>query len=326
MKVVVTGAAGFIGGNLTRELLKDKTVEVIGIDSFTDYYNPEIKRQNVSSLGDRGFTLVEDDLSSMDLTDLLQDVDAVFHQAGQPGVRKSWGSEFETYTRNNIAVTQRLLEAAKSSTTLKSFVYASSSSVYGDAEGFPTHESDLPRPMSPYGVSKLAAEHLVTLYAKNFGVPTTSLRYFTVYGPGQRPDMAFNKFIRAGLRDRKLTIYGDGRQIREFTHVADIVRANIAVLRASPAPGSVINLSGGSSVTVNETLEVLASILQKPLSVEYAAKVAGDVFRTGGSTNRAKELLDWTPTIDIREGLESQVSWMESLPEALFDTHSNHAG
>lgn len=320
MKVVVTGAAGFIGGNLTRELLRNENVSVVGVDNFTNYYNPEIKRLNAKSLTHERFQLVEADLATADLSDIFADATAVFHQAGQPGVRKSWGTDFGTYTRNNVDVTQRLLEMAKVTSTLKSFVYASSSSVYGDAEGYPTRELDLPKPMSPYGVSKLAAEHLVTLYAKNFGVPTTSLRYFTVYGPGQRPDMAFNKFIRAGLLGEDITIYGDGEQVREFTHVYDIVRANLAVLDSSPAPGSVINLSGGSSVTVNETLKILESLLEHPLNINYGATIPGDVFRTGGSTDRAQEILGWSPSINIQDGLESEVRWMKGLPQTILET------
>lgn len=320
MKVVVTGAAGFIGGNLCRELLCHEEIEVLGVDDFTDYYSPDMKRLNAESLSHPRFTLVEADLAEAPLSSIFNDAVAVFHQAGQPGVRKSWGKDFASYLRHNVDVTQRILEQVKNTSTIKSFVYASSSSVYGDAAGYPTTETDLPNPISPYGVSKLAAEHLVTLYGKNFGVPTTSLRYFTVYGPGQRPDMAFNRFIRAGFQSNELTIYGDGEQIREFTHVDDIVRANLAVLKAPPAPGSVINLSGGSSITVNETLCVLGSILEKPLRITYGSKIPGDVFRTGGSTSRAEALLGWSPTVGIEEGLQSQVAWMQGLPKTLVES------
>lgn len=317
MKVVVTGAAGFIGGNICRELLRDESIEVVGVDSFTDYYDPHIKRLNARSLIHPRFKLVDVDLAEADLSGILRDATAVFHQAGQPGVRKSWGKEFSYYTRQNVNATQRLLEEARETNTLKAFVYASSSSVYGDAVAYPTEETHLPNPMSPYGVSKLAAEHLVSLYAQNFGLPTTSLRYFTVYGPGQRPDMAFNKFIKAGLNQTTIEIFGDGEQVREFTHVSDIVAANLAVLKSPPSPGSVINLSGGSSITVNGTLSVLESILEHPLRVRYGNKVPGDVFRTGGSTERARSLLGWAPKIDIEQGLESQVAWMRGLPHKL---------
>lgn len=325
MKVVVTGAAGFIGSNLCQELLRDPQVEVVGIDSFTDYYNPDIKRFNASSLANERFTLLDVDLVDGDLSGLLEGATAVFHQAGQPGVRKSWGTHFADYTRQNIIATQRLLEQAKAVSSIRAFVYASSSSVYGDAVAYPTQESDLPNPMSPYGVSKLAAEHLVTLYAKNFGVPTTSLRYFTVYGPGQRPDMAFTKFIKAGLEGSELTIFGDGEQVREFTHVSDIVSANLGVLKSPPPPGSVINLSGGTSITVNSTLQILETILGQRLQVTYASKVPGDVRRTGGSTMRAEELLGWVPTIGIEEGLESQVAWLRGVPGSLLSSGAGNS-
>lgn len=320
MKVVVTGAAGFIGSNLCRRLLLDPQITVVGIDSFTDYYNPDIKRFNASSLTNPRFTLLDIDLVDDDLSGLLEGASAVFHQAGQPGVRKSWGPYFTDYTRQNIIATQRLLEHAKTVSSIRAFVYASSSSVYGDAVAYPTHESDLPNPMSPYGVSKLAAEHLVTLYAKNFGVPTTSLRYFTVYGPGQRPDMAFTKFIKAGLEGSEVTIFGDGKQVREFTHVSDIVSANLRVLKSPPAPGSVINLSGGTSITVNSTLQILESVLGQRLKVSYTSKVPGDVRRTGGSTTRAEELLGWIPAVGIEEGLESQVAWLRGVPDNLLSS------
>ncbi|MGO4186355.1 NAD-dependent epimerase/dehydratase family protein [Pseudarthrobacter sp. TAF60_1] len=318
MKVVVTGAAGFIGGNLCRELLLNSDLEVVGIDSFTDYYDPKIKRLNVASMIHPRFTLHEVDLGEADLMPILRGATAVFHQAGQPGVRKSWGQDFSIYTRHNISATQRLLEAAKNTPSLKSFVYASSSSVYGDAVEFPTDEMDLPAPVSPYGVSKLAAEHLVTLYAKNFDLPAVSLRYFTVYGPGQRPDMAFNRFIRAGLNGSELSIFGDGEQIREFTHVTDIVAANLAVLQRTLVPGSVINLSGGTSITVNGALQIIESILGRNLNIQHRNKIPGDVFRTGGSTTRARTLLGWTPKVAIREGLESQVAWMRGLSHGLL--------
>lgn len=313
MKVVITGVAGFIGSNLARTLLDRGDVEVLGVDSLTDYYPVDNKLRNLERLQDDKFDFVDGDLATVDLGPLLRGASAIFHQAGQPGVRKSWGDEFGVYTTQNVLVTQKLLEAARSIDTLEAFVYASSSSVYGDAESYPTSEMDRPMPMSPYGVTKLAAEHLATLYGKNFGVPTVSLRYFTVYGPGQRPDMAFNKFFRAALDDQPIPVYGDGTQIREFTHVEDIVEANIRAWQRRPPAGSVINLSGGSSVTVNQVLAKIAEITGKNLNVEHLEKVAGDVFRTGGSTQRAKDLLDWQPMIDIDAGLRSEYEWMQGL-------------
>ncbi|WP_028644637.1 NAD-dependent epimerase/dehydratase family protein [Nocardioides sp. URHA0020] len=316
MKALVTGVAGFIGSTLAARLLQSDDVEVVGVDCFSDYYSPDIKRRNLSSLlTNSRFTFVEADLSTDPVEELVRDVNWIFHQAGQPGVRKSWGADFQIYVDANVSATQRLLEASRESSSLKAFVYASSSSVYGDAERYPTRESDRPTPLSPYGVTKLAAEHLCVLYAKNFGVPTTSLRYFTVYGPGQRPDMAFHRFVRAAISDESLTVFGTGEQVREFTHVSDIVAANILTARAELPGGTVINLSGGSAVSVNEVLDQIADIHGSPLRVERGNPVPGDVFRTGGSTELAQTLLGWSPVIGIREGLESEYHWMAKLLE-----------
>lgn len=226
MRAIVTGAAGFIGHTLASKLTSDGH-DVIGIDSFTPYYDTAIKEENICRIKSSKFELIRKDILDLDLSSVLDGADVIFHQAGQPGVRKSWGSEFSEYINANISATQYLLESAKGISSLKRFVYASSSSVYGDAERYPTTEMDPTSPISPYGVTKLAAEHLCTLYGKNFGVPTVSLRYFTVYGPGQRPDMAFTRFLRAAVLDDEITIFGDGHQIRDFTYIDDIVQANI---------------------------------------------------------------------------------------------------
>ena len=226
MKALVTGAAGFIGSTLSARLLADGW-DVTGIDALTPYYDPALKRANLERLGG-AFTFVQEDLRTADLDALLDGVDVVFHEAGQPGVRASWGDEFGIYLDANVAATQALLEAAKRAPGLQRLVYASSSSVYGDAARFPVLEVDLPQPVSPYGVTKLAAEHLCSLYASNFGVPTVSLRYFTVFGPRQRPDMAFTRFLTAVRDDRPITLYGTGEQIRDFTYVDDVVEANVA--------------------------------------------------------------------------------------------------
>jgi UDP-glucuronate 4-epimerase len=310
MKALITGVAGFIGSHLARTLLAEEGNSVLGIDAFTDYYDVSQKEANVVAIPRENFRLIRGDLLDLQLEPLLEQVDVVFHLAGQPGVRRSWGNDFELYTRNNITVTQKLLEAAKAVGSLDAFVYSSSSSVYGDAERYPTSESDRPSPLSPYGVTKLAGEHLSSLYASNFGVPVISLRYFTVYGPGQRPDMAFNKFITATLTGQPSEIYGDGEQMREFTHVSDIVRANILAARASCAPGTVINLSGGSSVSVNNVFDILAVIHGSRPTVSFGPKIAGDVLRTGGDTTRAREILGWQPTIEIDEGLRSEYEWL----------------
>lgn len=311
MTVLVTGVAGFIGSTLAERLVRDGH-EVVGIDNFSDYYDREVKESNLARLTDAGrFTLLEEDLNKADLRALLDGVSVVYHLAGQPGVRKSWGYDFANYVDANIVGTQRLLEAVRCAAPgLTRFVYASSSSAYGNAERFPTQETDRPQPRSPYGVTKLAGEHLVNLYAANFGVPTISLRYFTVYGPRQRPDMAFNRFISLARRGRPLPVHGDGSQIREFTYVDDIVEANVRAAVAAVEPGTVVNLSGGTSISVNEVLDLLERIHGEPLQVMRGEPAVGDVVRTGGSTERAKALLDWEPRIGIETGLSLEYDWL----------------
>lgn len=305
MTTLVTGVAGFVGSALARRLLADGE-QVVGVDVLTDYYDPALKRANVAALRRNGFTFVEADLNVVDLDALLEGVAVVFHEAGQPGVRASWGQEFATYVQANILATQRLLEAARRAPALRRLVYASSSSVYGNARVYPTTEDDLPRPVSPYGVTKLAAEHLCTLYASNFGVPAVSLRYFTVYGPGQRPDMAFNRFIRSALACRAIEVFGSGEQVRDFTFVDDVVDANLRAAVGDVAPGSVFNVSGGTSISVNEVLDELAGIAGHRLDVARTAPVPGDVRRTGGSAERIRDALGWCPTVDIAAGLRAQ--------------------
>lgn len=310
MKALVTGVAGFVGSNLARALLEDGH-EVVGIDCLTDYYEVLLKERNLASIPPGRFRLVRADLNDADLDELLTDVAWVFHEAGQPGVRMSWGRDFAVYERANISATQRLLEAARRSPSLERLVYASSSSVYGDAETYPTRETDRPQPLSPYGVTKLAAEHLCSLYAANFGVPTVSLRYFTVYGPGQRPDMAFTRFVRAAVLDEVISIYGDGTQVRDFTYIDDVVRANVLAAASDVPPGSVFNVAGGSNVSVLETLEILGRLSGHDLKVDHTEKVAGDVFRTGGATEKIAAALGWHAEVDIEEGLARHLAWGE---------------
>lgn len=309
MRAAVTGVAGFIGSTMAKKLLRDPQNEVLGIDTFTDYYDKRLKRQNLSELPNDRFSFHEGDLNEIPLDQLLRDVDVIFHFAGQPGVRKSWGTDFSLYTRHNIDATQRLLETAKSLKSLKALIFASSSSIYGNAERYPTSELDRAAPLSPYGVTKLAAENLCSLYAANFAAPTVSLRFFTVYGPRQRPDMAFNKFIQATLDGKELQVYGNGTQVREFTHVDDIVRACLLAAETKLAPGVVINLSGGSAVSVNDVIETIAKIHGKHPRVIYGTVSPGDVFRTGGDTTRARELLGWEPSISLEEGLRGEYEW-----------------
>lgn len=304
-RVVVTGAAGFIGSHLAERLL-DGGAEVLGIDSFKSYYDVELKRRNLRSLRDRnGFELVEQDILDADLERLLAGAEVVYHLAAQPGVRRSWGREFEVYAHDNVLATQRLLEAARQ-TEPGRFVYASSSSIYGDAEVFPTEETALPRPVSPYGVTKLAAEHLCMLYGSRLGVSAVALRYFTVYGPRQRPDMAFSRFIEAALASRPIEIYGDGHQSRDFTFVADAVAATMAAAERGQV-GQVYNVAGGSQATVLEVIAALEGIIGTPIDAAHLPAVPGDARRTGASTLRAQTDLLYTPKTDLQEGLTKQV-------------------
>lgn len=309
MRCLVTGAAGFIGSSLAERLLGEGH-EVIGVDAFTDYYSRHIKEQNLQPLRSRrGFAFREADLLRLDLRDLLDGVDCVFHEAAQPGVRASWGQSFEAYTQNNVLVTQRLLEAARSR-SLWRFVYASSSSVYGDAESYPTSEDVRPQPVSPYGVSKLAAEHLCYLYWKSYSIPTVALRYFTVYGPRQRPDMAFHRFLRALLSDAPISIYGDGQQTRDFTFVGDVVEANLLALEAQCA-GLVLNIGGGSRVTLRQAISTLEEIAGRRARLELLPVQPGDVRHTAADIQRAGEVLGYRPQVSLVDGLREQVRWLE---------------
>jgi len=307
---LVTGAAGFIGSTLTDRLLADG-VRVTGVDAFTDYYDVSLKRRNIAdALRHRGFELVELELGTADLA-RLPDVDVVFHNAAQPGVRASWGSEFAAYTHHNVLVTQRLLERYKRS-KLERFVYASSSSIYGDAEAFPTSESMLPRPFSPYGVTKLAGEHLAMLYGRNFGIPVAALRYFTVYGPRQRPDMAFHRFCRAMLAGEPITVYGDGRQSRDFTFVSDAVEANVRAWKRA-APQGVYNVGGGSQVEVLEAISLLEKSLGRKARVNLEPRPAGDPLRTRADATRLAADLGYATAVGIADGLAAQAEWARSL-------------
>jgi nucleoside-diphosphate-sugar epimerase len=307
MRCLVTGVAGFVGSTLAERLVREGH-EVRGVDCFTDYYPRADKEANLAALRLRpSFELREEDLAATDVPRLLDGVEVVFHQAAQAGVRASWGETFESYTRHNILATQRLLEAVKGS-GVRRVVYASSSSVYGDTLDLPMRESSRPRPFSPYGVTKLAAEHLAELYRHNFGVSTVSLRYFTVYGPRQRPDMGFHRFIRAMLEGEHLPVFGDGAQTRDFTYVDDIVEANL--LATKEGAEGVYNIGGGSRVTLNEVLETLADIVGVPLEIDRTAPQAGDVRHTEADTTLARERLGYAPRVTLREGLTRQVAWM----------------
>jgi nucleoside-diphosphate-sugar epimerase len=312
-KIIVTGAAGFIGSNLVDALLKAGK-EVIGIDEFNDYYEPQFKRNNLAHLKDSpNFTLVEGEIQSLDWSKLLVDVEVVYHQAAQAGVRNSWGQGFRAYTERNINATQVLLEAAKDAKNLQRLVYASTSSVYGDAETLPTHEGIPPLPVSPYGITKLAAERLCGLYHKNFGVPFVALRYFTVYGPRQRPDMAFHKFFKAVLQDEAIPIYGDGQQTRDFTFVSDAVAANLAAAATPLAVGEIFNIGGGSRVVLTEVLDTMEEIVGQPIKRNHIEKAMGDARHTAADVSKARKILGYQPQVSLREGLRQEWEWVKGL-------------
>jgi UDP-glucose 4-epimerase len=312
VKALVTGTAGFIGSHLTGRLL-DGGAEVVGIDCFTDYYPRPIKEANLrNNLGRPGFRFVEARIQDADLDGLLDGVSHVFHLAAQAGVRKSWGRDFTIYTQNNVEASQQLLEACVGR-PLHRFVYASSSSLYGDNVSIPMREDALPQPVSPYGVTKLAAEQLCYLYHVNHRVPTTSVRYFTVYGPRQRPDMAFNKFIRASLTGAPITLYGDGEQTRDFTYVEDAVTATMAAGDRG-VPGRAYNIGGGSRVTVNQVLEMIGRIAGKPLDVRREPAQKGDMRDTYADTTLARADLGFNPSATLEQGIEAEYRWMASSP------------
>lgn len=316
---VVTGVAGFIGSTLADRLISEGHT-VTGIDCFVDYYPRKIKEANISKLRESSnFNFIESDLNTLDLVKLLEGVDYVYHQAAQAGVRASWGETFSIYTNNNILATQRLLEACRDDAvkgTLKKVVYASSSSVYGAVEKLPTYETDLPCPLSPYGVSKLAAENLMVLYSNEFGVPTASLRYFTVYGPRQRPDMAFHKFIKATLTGNEIHIYGDGEQSRDFTFIEDIIDCNVAAATVDfkkQGKNLYFNTGGGSRVTVNEVLQMIREITGQNPKVVYMNRATGDVPHTGSDWSLAKNVLGYTPKVQLFDGLKKEVEWVDQM-------------
>lgn len=315
MKALVTGAAGFIGSTLVDALLADGH-EVVGVDAFTPYYPRDQKEANLADARSHpSFTLVEADLRADAIEPLLDGTDTVFHQAGQPGVRLSWSTGFIEYDSCNILATQRLLEATRvvrERGSATGIVFASSSSLYGNAPTYPTRETDLPRPHSPYAVTKLAAEHLCGLYASNYGIPTVALRYFTVYGPRQRPDMAMHLLIEAALGGTPFPLFDDGRYVRDFTYVGDIVRANVAAAGADPSrvpPGTVMNVAGGGSTRMTDLVALASELLGTEVPVEHLPGRPGDAERTGGAIDLAAELLGWAPEVSLRDGLLAQIAW-----------------
>lgn len=311
MKVVVTGCAGFIGSHLTQALLADGH-DVFGIDAFVDYYPREVKEANLRpARGNPRFHFTEGALQSTDLVELLDGASVVHHLAAQAGVRASWGRDFTVYTDNNLLGTQALLEAAIGRGRPR-LVYASSSSVYGDAPPLPLREDGPCRPVSPYGVTKLAAEHLVHLYGTSHGLPVLSLRFFTVYGPRQRPDMAFYRFLKAARDATPLTVFGDGEQTRDFTYVDDIV----AALRAAADRGrlgGVYNIGGGERVSVNRMLTLIEEVTGRGLDVRREAPQRGDMRDTFADTSGATRDLGFAPRTSLRDGLRAEWDWLREL-------------
>jgi UDP-glucose 4-epimerase len=310
MRILVTGVAGFIGSHLAERLITEGH-KVIGVDCFTDYYPREMKESNIKTLRrDNSFDFHEADVLEIDLESVLKEIDIVFHEAAQAGVRASWGSDFRIYTENNVRATQCLLEAAKS-VNLKKFVYASSSSVYGDAESYPTSEDMTPKPISPYGVTKLAGEHLCYLYHKSYGIPTVSLRYFTVYGPRQRPDMAFHKFIKATYSEGEIAIFGDGEQTRDFTYIDDIIDANIAAMH-SHYVGEVFNIGGGSRITINDAINIVERVCERKARKKYKEKQKGDVIHTAADISKARRLLHYDAKFNVEKGIANEAAWIRT--------------
>ena len=310
---IVTGVAGFIGSHLAEALLK-QGAEVTGIDQLNNYYSPQLKQNNVVNLQQySGFKLIQANIQDLNWQQLLQSVDVVYHQAAQAGVRSSWGKDFHHYTERNINATQVILEGAKQVKSLKRIVYASSSSIYGNAITMPTPETLCPQPVSPYGITKLAGESLCWLYQQNFGVPVTALRYFTVYGPRQRPDMAFHKFFQAAIKNEAISIYGDGQQTRDYTYVSDAVAANLAAGKAPKAIGEVFNIGGGSRVTLMELLDIMEEVVGHSIKKNYVGEAAGDARHTSADVTKANQILDYVPQVSLKEGLTQQWEWIKSL-------------
>jgi len=312
MRVLITGCAGFIGSHLTEACLAEGN-EVLGVDCFNDNYARDAKLRNlrIARAWD-GFEFVPIDLARGALRSLVEESDVICHLAAEPGVRPSWGRRFESYMRNNVLATQHLLEAA-STQPEKRFIYASSSSIYGQSESFPTTEQTIPAPHSPYGLTKLDGEHLCSIYRQRFGVETVVLRYFSVYGPRQRPDMAFSRFCRAALSDSPIEIYGDGMQTRDFTFVADVISATRAAATTPDLAGAVMNIGGGSRISLGDAVGVLAEVSGRKLERRLLDPQPGDVRDTAAAIGRARARIGYEPRTSIEDGLAAQWEWAQSL-------------
>ncbi|MCD6454113.1 MAG: GDP-mannose 4,6-dehydratase [Candidatus Aminicenantes bacterium] len=310
MRAVVTGAAGFIGSILCERLLKEGW-KIIGVDCFRDYYSIEIKKKNIANcLRSSNFTLIEEDISISSL-DFIKEGDFIFHLAAQPGVRKSWGSEFQYYINDNIVSTQRLLEKVKK-IKISKFIFASSSSVYGQSKSFPLREDSLTLPFSPYGVTKLAGENLAILYHGNFGVPVVSLRFFTVFGRRQRPDMAFHKAMKSIITGEEFTVYGDGTQVRDFTHVDDTIEGIILAAERGK-PGHIYNLGSEREITLVEALNIIEKVTGKRIKIRKMQWAKGDVSKTLASIEKARKELGYGPKKTMEEGIEEEWNWIKDI-------------
>jgi nucleoside-diphosphate-sugar epimerase len=312
MKILVTGAAGFIGSHLCEKLLENEQNIVVGIDCFIGPTPSSLKTFNVDQLVSHPrFTLISQDLLSANLHELLKDVDVVYHLAGMPGVRTSWGKDFESYAIHNISSTQRLLEACKE-LPIRQFIYASTSSVYGEKDG-KLSESMEPAPLSPYGITKLTGEHLCRVYHTNFHIPTVILRYFTVYGPRQRPDMAFHRFIKQILTEQPITIFGDGTQSRDFTYISDCVKGTASVLGKTSVIGKTINIGGKEKASVNEVIELLELLTEKKAIKHYTNIVLGEPKHTWADISTAQRYLQYSPEVTLQEGLQKEIEYIRSI-------------
>ena len=316
MKLLVTGCCGFIGSHLSEKLLEMK-YEVVGIDCYTDYYSKELKEKNLSqAMENNKFIFLEKNLLDCNLKDLLKDVDYIFHEAAQAGVRYSWGQNFDTYTKNNILATQKLLDACRYS-KVKKIIYASSSSVYGDILLLPMKETAIVRPVSPYGVSKLATEHLCYLYYKNYQVPSVVLRYFTVYGPRGRPDMAPFKFTKKIDSNKIIEVYGDGTSQRDYTYVSDIVAGVLAALDANKE-FEIFNLGGNKPIELNKFISLIEDNLGKKAIKKNIEKQQGDVDITFADLTKSRIILNYNPKISIEEGIKNLIMWYRNLKNVFF--------
>jgi nucleoside-diphosphate-sugar epimerase len=312
MNILVTGAAGFIGSHLCEKLLTNEQNTVVGVDTFIGPTPNSLKQGNLENLLNHPrFKFVKQNLMTADLERLLQDVAIIYHLAGIPGVRSSWGKDFDPYVTNNILVTQRLLEASKKR-PIKKFIYASTSSVYGEHQGKVAEEADC-NPLSPYGITKLTGEYLCTVYSKSFAVPIVTVRFFTVYGPRQRSDMAFHRFIAQLLKEEPITLFGDGTQSRDFTYVSDCVEGIATIVKKDDLIGKTINIGGKERATVNEAISTMEQLTGKKAKIEYSSTLKGEPRHTWADITKAQNLLDYHPKISLREGLAKEIEYIRTI-------------